>query len=272
MKNSGYRVLSGWRVPAAVGLFLIPVIVAGGDSLQLKSGKIMPLKSIPVWRDGAKEYQVESSEGDIKVTVALKDIERLDIAKPADLDKAQQLIEAGNDEAAIPLLESVIDRYKMLVWDVKARGILGRIYLKKKNATKALDTLQPLFTSQLMGAVPAGERRAYWDALLAAGRTDDLRKELNAAIAAGRRDDAAAALVMRGNMLQAAGKHEEALQDYLTTVWFFEGSKDVQPEALFKAAEGLKEVRDARAEECRKVLLQKYPDSEFAKKAAGKAE
>lgn len=272
MKNSGYRMLCGWRVPAVVGLFLIPVVVIAGDSLLLKNGKVVPLKSIQ-WRDGAKDYQVESSEGDLKVNIAPKDIERLDIGKPAEFDKAQQLVAAGNEEAAIPLLEGVIEKYKMLLWDVRARDILGRAYLKKKNASKAIDTLQPLFVAS-PGPLPApaGARRVYWEALSAAKRNDDLRKELDASIATGRRDDAATALVMRGNMLRAVGKNEDALQDYLKTVWFFEEVKDVQPEALFKAAEGLKEAGDARAEECRKALLQKYPDSEFAKKVAGKAE
>ena len=267
MKNCGCRVLSGWRVPAVLALCLIiSAAVARGDSVLLKNGTTVTLKSI-LWRDGAKDYQVESAEGDLKASVAPKDIERLDIGKPAEFDKAQQMVTAGNEDGAIPLLEGVIEKYKMLLWDVRARDTLGRIYLKKKNAAKALDTLQPLFAAPAGPApAPPGARRAYWDALSAANRNDDLRKELTAAIATGRRDEAAAALVLRGNLLRAAGKNEEALQDYLKTVWFFEEVKDVQPEALFRAAEGLKEVKDARAEECRKTLLQKYPDSEFAKK------
>jgi len=270
MKNSDCRGFFGWRLPTLVGLSLIPAIVVGGDLLVMKNGKSLPLKSIQ-WRDGAKEYQIESSEGEVKMNVAFKDVDRLEIAKPAEFDKAQQMMTSGSDDGAVPLLETVIDKYKMLVWDVKARDMLGRLYLKKKNAVKALDTLEPLFAATALEPAPAGARRAYWEALLAAGHSDDLRKELTSAIATGRRSEAAAALVMRGNMLRAAGKNEDALQDYLKAVWFFEEVKDVQPEALFNAAQGLKELGDARAEECRTKLLQKYPDSDFAKKVAGKA-
>jgi hypothetical protein len=44
----------------------------------------------------------------------------------------------------------------------------------------------------------------------------------------------------------------------------------VQPEALFKAAEILEEMRDPRADEMKKKLVQEYKDSEYAAKLSGK--
>lgn len=270
MKTSYGRAIASGYAPLLGVLLLAPALVGAGDSILLKNGKVMAVKSIQ-WREGAREYQVEAVEGDIKMPIALKDVERLDIARPADFDKAQQLVSGGNAEAAIPLLEGVLEKYRMLVWDAKAREVLGRVYLQKKNAAKALEVLKPLFADVPVVAVSGNTRRVYWEALAASGRGDDLRKELDQAIATGRRDIAAAAQVMRGNLLQAAGKNDEALSDYLRTVLFFEEIKDVQPEALFKAAEGLKERNDSRAQALRKTLLQKYPDSDFAKKLSEKA-
>ena len=253
------------RLLWAAALVLAPAFPGMADSVLLKNGKLIAVKSIQ-WREGAKEYQIEAVEGDIKMPIALKDVDRLDVARPADFDKAQQSFSSGNAEAAIPLLNGVVENYKMLVWDAKARELLGRIYLQKKDYRKALDALQPLFAEGATVQASASTRRVYWDVMLAGGRTDELRKELDAAIATGKRDVAAAALVMRGNLLKAAGKGDDALADYLQVVLFFEEVKDMQPEALAKAADGLKEAGDARAEEFRKTLLQKYPDSEFAKK------
>jgi hypothetical protein len=46
--------------------------------------------------------------------------------------------------------------------------------------------------------------------------------------------------------------------------------KAAQPEALFKAAEVLDELRDPRADQLRKQLVGEYPTSEFAAKAKAK--
>lgn len=265
MNINSHSMCASWFALMASALIGLPVCGFGADSVLLTNGKRVAVKTIE-WRESTKEYHVETVD-DIKMPIALKDVDRLDIAKPAEFDKAVQQAEAGMGDAAIPVFEGFVTKYKMMVWDVKSREILGRIYLKKKNAQKAIDALQPLFAEGgTPGGVSGATRRVYWDALLDGGRTADLEKELAVAIATGRRDAAAAAQIMRGNMLRAAGKNDEALSYYLRTVLFFDEVKDVQPEALFRTAEGLKALNDVRAEEYRKVLLQKYPDSEFAKK------
>jgi tetratricopeptide (TPR) repeat protein len=243
----------------------------GGDAVLLKTGKSIGVTGI-LWRDGLKEYQVVTTDGGAQMSIPLKDVDSLDIGRPADFDKAQQLVAGGQPDAAVPLLEGLLAKYKMLVWDVRAREALGRIYVAKNDGAKALAALEPLFTGAVSVPVSAGARRIYWEALTAAGRTADLQKELSETIVAGPRDASAVALVMRGNMFLAAGKKDEALSDYLRVVLFFEGAKDVMPEALFKAAERLKELGDARAQEYRDLLLRKYPESDFAKKLAGKVE
>ena len=55
--------------------------------------------------------------------------------------------------------------------------------------------------------------------------------------------------------------------DYLRVVLLYESEKDVQPEALFKTAEALKALRDPRAPEYSKKLVEQYPDSPYAQKA-----
>jgi hypothetical protein len=75
---------------------------------------------------------------------------------------------------------------------------------------------------------------------------------------------------MRGNMNRESGQKEVALLDYLRVVILFENIREVQPEALYKAAEILEELRDPRADELRKKLVQEYKDSDYAAKLSGK--
>jgi tetratricopeptide (TPR) repeat protein len=271
MKHSICRSVVRWSAVALASGCFSAANAAGGDTVYLKAGKAMPVTSI-LWREGNKEYQVVTAEGGAQMTIPLKDVDRLDIGRPADLDKADQLVKGGQPDAAIPILEGVVSKYRMMVWDVQARQSLGSIYLARKDSAKALAALEPLFSAPVSAPVGAGMRRLYWEALLAAGRSLRLQKELDETIATGPRSGAAAAQVMRGNMFLAVGKKDEALSDYLRTVLFFQDVRDVMPEALFRASERLKELGDARAQEYQGMLLQKYPESEFAKKVAGKKE
>ena len=271
MKTSASRRLVCWSLLAGLCATLLPGTACGASTVYLKTGKSLAVDTIQ-WKDGNKEYQVVTTEGAVQMTIPQKDVDRLDVERPAEFDRADKLIAGGQTEAAIPILEGIAAKFKMLVWDVRAREALGRIYVQKKDSSKALAALEPLFSSDVSARVAPDARRLYWQALLAAGRTVDLQKKLDETIAFGRRDAAAAAQVMRGDLFRAAGKKEEALSDYLRTVLFFEDAKDVRPEALFKAAEGLNELGDPRAQEYRRILVQKYPESEFAKKVAGKTE
>jgi tetratricopeptide (TPR) repeat protein len=184
--------------------------------------------------------------------------------------KAQQLASQGNLDPAIPLLEGLIASYRMLIWDNRAKELLAWVYMQKKDAKKAVSILTDLIATAPSKSISQAARRVYWDALLATGQNAALKKELDDAIATGGRDVVAGAQVIRGNMLRGEGRKDDALSDYVRTILFFEDAKESRPEALFKAAELLDDLQDPRADEMRKTLLKEYPDSEFAKKVAGK--
>ena len=57
----------------------------------------------------------------------------------------------------------------------------------------------------------------------------------------------AAAVLMRAEMYRGQSQKEEALIDYLKVAVLFEDVAATHPEALFKAAEVLDEMRDPRA-------------------------
>jgi outer membrane protein assembly factor BamD (BamD/ComL family) len=180
------------------------------------------------------------------------------------------MMAARQFDAAIPVLDDLVTKYKMLMWDNEARKLLAMAYMGKNDAKKAAATLDEYFTMVPKAQVPADVQLIYWNALLAADRASTLKKDLDEVIATGPREMAAAAQIMRGNMNRQAGQKEAATLDYLRVVVLYENVKSVQPEALFKAAEMLEELRDARAETLRKKLVQEYKDSEWAAKLSGK--
>ena len=264
------RAWSGCAAAAAAAALLIPAATLADNTVYLTNGKSIAVKSIQ-WRDASKEYQVEPADSSgATIPIPLKDVERLEIDRPAALDKAQQAMAAGQTDAAIPLLEGVMASHKMLVWDSRARDVLARIYMQRKNYAKAIALLQDELANAPKQTIAPDVRRLYWEALLQTSQTNALRKELDESIATGVGAAAAVALVSRGNLLREDGHPDEALADYLGAVLFYEGVKEAQPEALYKAAELLDDLRDPRAAEFRGLLTQKYGESDFAKKLGEK--
>ena len=251
------------------GIFL-PITGVAANTVYLNNGRSVAFKLI-VWDDAAKEYKLQPAEGGAAVVpVALKDIDRIDVERPSDLAKAQQSINDGHPELALPVLQNIASRYKMLVWDNRARELMAKIYVQKKDGKMAVTVLNELFANPSPKGITFAARLLYWDAQALTGDNAALRKDLDDAIATGPREVAAAAQVKRGDMLRAEGVKEEALLDYVRTILFFEDAKDARAEALYKAAELFEEKQDPQAAELRKVLVQDYPENEFAKKLAGK--
>jgi hypothetical protein len=254
---------------ALIGAALAVGPVWAVNVVHLTNLKELQAKSVQ-WRSSAQEYMVVLLDN-TQIPIPKAQVARLEIDKPAEFDKAAQMVVAKQFDAAIPLLEDIVTKYTMLQWDNPARELLAQAQLFGKNdPKKAVATLEEMLANMPKADVLPETYLLYWKALLAAGQTETLKKALADVIATGTREMAAAAQIMRGNMNHAAGQDEAALLDYLRTVILFEQVKSVQPEALFRAAEVLEKMRDPRAEAMRKKLVQDYRDSEWAAKLSGK--
>ena len=187
--------------------------------------------------------------------------------KPADIDKAVQMVAAKQYDEAVKLLEEVAVRYHFLDWDNQARAMLPKIYSQKGDFASAVTSYEKLFALSPKSKEDVEIQTGYRQALLAAKQYDKLETLLNSMIGTGTRPDAARATLMRGDIRASQGQAEQAVLDYLRVVLLYESEKDVQPEALFKTAEALKALRDPRAPEYSKKLVEQYPDSPYAQKA-----
>lgn len=190
--------------------------------------------------------------------------------KPADFDRAKQLIEAGKYDEATKLLEDIVLRFRYLEWDSAALALMPQIYIRKGDYAGAVAAYEKLFAATPKSKEDADIQWAYRKALLDGKQYDKLSPLLNTVIGSGNRAEAARAQIMRGDLRMAQNQLEPAALDYLRTVVLFETEREAQPEALFKAADALEKLRDARAKDLYKKIVADFPNSPFAAQARAK--
>ena len=237
----------------------------GANMVYLNNGRTMPAANIE-WREGTQEYVVTS--GETTVPIPLAQVDHVVVDKPAELDQAAAMVKSRVFGPAIPLLEGVVKKYRMLNWDADAVILLAQAYLETKDIKKAAAAMDNVYALG-RDKVPVDLQMLYWRTLLATpGSEAALRKALDLAIGTSGPDIVSAAYLLRGNMLIKQGEEDSALSDFLKVVTIYPNMKAQQPEALFRAAELLDKARDARGSDLRKKLVQEYPGNEFAVKAA----
>ncbi len=242
-----------------------PATALAVNKMTFTSGKVMEFRSIE-WRTSTKEYRVDTGQGIIPVPKA--DVADIQMDRPADLDKAIQLIEKDKGAEAITILESLIATYKMTRIEQEATGYLAEAYFVNKNFAKAASMMEDQIKDAGPSDISLENRRRYWQSLLALKREATLNKALDEAVASSNRAFSCAGRLMKADASQMSGQREDALLDYLRVVTLYEDLKEFQPAALAGAVTVLEELRDPRADFFRKKLAQQYPASPEAKRVA----
>jgi len=190
--------------------------------------------------------------------------------KPPAFDQARTLAGQGKHDEAIAVLEKIATEYRFLDWDNNSYVAIAQIQASRGNHTEAVEVYERLIRQAPELKDDAAIQANYRSALLSAKMFDKLLPSLDQAISKGSRSDAAKAQIMRGDIRLAQGQVEAAVMDYLRTAILFESEKAIQPEALFKAGQGLEQLRDSRAKEMYRKLVQNYPSSSYAQDARSK--
>lgn len=196
--------------------------------------------------------------------------QRAEADKPPTFDRAATLVSQGQYDQAISLLRQIVTDYQYLTWDNNARLALARVYLAQQKPRDAVAVFDELFAAQPEYRNDEAIAGAYRSALVEAGQFDKLEGELDALIASGSREQAARAQLLRGDAKLKRGLVEQAVMDYLRTAILFESETAVQPEALLKAGQGLEQMRDARARDMYRKLVETYPNSPQAQQVKDK--
>ena len=210
------------------------------------------------WQPRAKSYLI--AKGKISKEFKLAEVVSLNVPKPEGYDKAVQMVENGQGASAVGVLSKIVADYRMLQWDKQAGRYLAMAHLAAGNAQKAYETCESVIAEDKSAAYTGDMAAAYWQALLKLGTTEQLEKLLTKAATSGNRAAAAAATVLRGDMIVAASNDapdelKRALRDgYLRVVLMYQDAECVRErgEAMVKAAACFDKLgQSARAEQLR---------------------
>lgn len=260
----------------AAALALLALLASAPFARAQIEGKILTTDNQQVagkirWYPAKRVYEItQTRQGGQSYTSELPPdkVKRIVTAEPAKLRPAIAAVRSGNASAAIPVLQEIVKTYAMLEWDEKAARYLAEAQLASGDAAGAAATCEGLIKAKPSVAYLGEVAPIYWQALLKTGKTAKLGDYITKAIAAGDPAASAAALIMRGDMLMEKKETLGALKDgYLRVVILYENVKEIQPEALYKAAKAFDALnQNANAERMRTKLRTKYAQSEYARK------
>ncbi len=218
------------------------------------------------WQPAKKQYVVAVKQGAVETQMEFSPAEVADIKVVAPPNLKQALQSRNTAQ-----LEAIMKQYVMLQYDVVAGNALARIYLGQNKPADALRACQAVIASNPDAGVTSDLAPVYWKSLLATGKGANLGPILDTAIQTASPAIAAGALNVRGDLLRADNKLKEALTDgYLRVVALYRAQREVQPEALAKAAEVFEQLQQPQyAQKMRTELITRYPDSPEAKKLRG---
>ncbi len=192
------------------------------------------------------------------------------VHEPDGFDQLRRNVEEGNYEEAISGLRRVIEEYRFLGWDHRARRFLARALTGVDRFEDAVATFEQLFEDDPMARTEPAVQEAYLLALQGMGAREKLLPMLGEVIRDGERRPAAKAQMIRGNLRLEEGQTEQALYDFLRTARLFRSVIELQPEALYRVADcyerlGLHEKAQPYIER----LQEEFPESDYAQRRRG---
>ncbi len=190
--------------------------------------------------------------------------------RPPEFDQAMRALQEKRYDEGIKLLRDVIQKARFLTWDETASKLIGRAYVEKGDLPSAIKAFE-----DHLRMFPQAEQDSdwiwhYYNALLQAKEFAKLEPRLNKLVAEGARKDAARAQIMRGDVRLAANQLEAAVLDYLRAVMFYSSEKDLMPGAMLRTATTLERMRDSRAKDWYRRIVEEFPSAPEAAEARQK--
>jgi len=245
--------------------FIFAAFEATAEKVWTTDGRVINATAVR-FKKTTNEYIITMAAGGTELPLPKSRVKAVEVSKPAKYDQAASAVKGGAMAQAIPVLEELaLDYFMLSPWDAQILDLLGYAYSRTPDPAKATATYKKMLTTAAPASISLDMQRRAWAALTAT-RDSSLASELDRTIAQGSRENAAAAHIARGDMARAEGNRADALLDYLRVVILYEQVKTMQPEALYKAAVCLEELKDPRAEDWRKKLMNEYGSSEWAQR------
>jgi hypothetical protein len=259
-------------LPLLFAVALAPL--ATGQTLTFADGRTASLATAKIVGDTVRLPLELGGGASGEINLPVSTIVRLDWPEPPELAEAKTLLAAGRDADALGLLDKILPVHapfkdisgswwaKLTALRLRAQTRLGRDI----DATVSLELLRRSKTGA--GLVP-GAVLDIVSALVDANKPAEARKQLD--LASTPADDevvAARIALLRGRLLLAENKPEDALLSFLRVRALHPRVAEHQPAALLGAIACYKKLGEtARAETAREQLRSRYPDSPEAAKA-----
>lgn len=222
------------------------------DKLTMTSGAVQQGDIVKV---DANNVTLHLAAGD--VALARKDIARVEIQKPAEVDAALKAVVTRKFAEAIPVLNAVTEKYLNLEvpWLEQAWAVLGDCQLATGQAVAAAETFKKLIAYYPQGKSAIKARVGLAQGLANDKKYDEALQLLEPAIAPQRKELSVSpdenfflgsAMVVIGDCYLAKGNLEKALDSYLTTVVLYYRDAEAVKQAQQKA-DALKEKMKSSA-------------------------
>ncbi len=216
---------------------------AGTDMVELKPAAagqpVRTLQGVLITGMQGNRMMVRDASGEVGYDVA--QVQKVVKAPPAEVARARQSIDAGNFEAALPLVKAVTDRFKGLpiAWAQESTGMLGNIYVsldKLPEAEAAFVDFERLYGGTNSEGAKIGKAR-----LAAAKKRYSEAREIASGIVTGaltKKNVTRAesqiygqAYFVLGQCAEGENKLPEAMENYARTVAIFYQEPTIVKEA-----------------------------------------
>ena len=227
------------------------------------------IRGILQWKGAQGVYEIQQPGSSATTTLTADKVKRVMTRPPPELEEAKRNVQSGRHLDAIPVLKRIASLYIRLEHDVVATRWLAEAYQKSGDLKSAVAVCEKLMKEN--PACMASEEfvSVYGDKLILDKQYVKAKDIFTRIIEQGDHAAAAVAQIKRADMDMANGNVKEALVNgYLRTALLFGDVKQLQPEALYKAALCFEKLgQTPEAEKMRRQLLADYPQDPFAAKA-----
>jgi tetratricopeptide (TPR) repeat protein len=244
-------------------LSLIPTFVSAQAFVELVNGQRVPVDRILSRPDGTLAVFRDGQSTDIPRDQYVRAVG----VRPERLDEATRLVNTGEGQQAISILNDIFRTSAYQSWDVRAGLLLIQVHLADNNAVSARQTLEQLqrrYGDQTFTLFPDLQARD-WSIRIAAGQISGLEDELSEVIReSSNRELVGQALIARGDLKLARTQLQPAVLDFMRAAHFFRGNEAVHARALFKAGDVFTQLGEtSNARRFFGELRSQFPESPY---------
>ena len=228
------------------GLFaaVLPAAAQQQAYVLLPNGQRMVAKDIEAVDGGLK---ITTPDGG-SMTIKNGHFRGAYVPLPQPVAALEKLYDAKQYDKVVQYAPQTMQRFGMLGWGDKIAYLEGSAHLARKEPEKAVAAFER--GKRFKGRQEGDLERGRVLAMLALGRLEEVRTELDAMVRSKNKEDAAMAFNARGRILDKEGKSKEAVLEYLKTLLLFdkdeESVKPFRDEARKEVVELMRKMGDPK--------------------------